>query len=125
VHLYFGDIGGMLPLIRERRLKALALSGPTRARELPDLPAMIESGVPDYQVSTFIGVMAPAATPPAIVGKINASINYALRSPEVTSVAARLNADVEPATPEAFGAFLAAEYAKWSEVVRTAGIKTE
>jgi tripartite-type tricarboxylate transporter receptor subunit TctC len=125
VHLYFGDIGGMLPLIRQHRLKALALSGATRARELPDLPTMIESGVPDYQVSTFIGVMAPAATPPAVVAKLNASINHALQTPEVTSIAARLNANVEPATSEAFGAFLAAEYNKWSEVVRTAGIKIE
>jgi tripartite-type tricarboxylate transporter receptor subunit TctC len=125
VHLYFGDIGGMLPLIRQGRLKALALSGATRARELPDLPTMIESGVPDYQVSTFIGVMAPSGTPPEVVGKINASINFALRTPEVTSVAARLNADVEPATPEAFGAFLAREFDKWSKVVRTAGIKIE
>src|SRR5882757_6170274 len=105
VHMYFGDIGGMLPLIREKRLKALALSGTARARELPELPTMIESGVPDYQVATFIGVMAPAGTPPAIVTK--------------------LNADVEPISSEAFGAFLAKEYDKWSEVVRSAGIKIE
>jgi tripartite-type tricarboxylate transporter receptor subunit TctC len=125
VQLYFADIGGMLPLIREKRLKALALSGATRVRELPELPTMIESGVPDYQVSTFIGIVAPAATPPAIVARLNAAINKSLQTPEVVATAAKLNADVEPASSEAFGAFMTKEFDKWSEVVSRAGIKIE
>jgi tripartite-type tricarboxylate transporter receptor subunit TctC len=125
VQMYFGDIGGMLPLIREKRLKALALSGATRARELPDLPTMIESGVPDYQVSTFIGVMAPAGTPTAVVTRLNRAINRSLGTPEVTAVAAKLNADLTTLSPEDFGAFLYKEYDKWSDVVRGAGIKIE
>ncbi len=91
VQMYFGDIGGMLPLIREKRLKALALSGATRVRELPRLPTMMESGVPDYQVSTFIGVMAPAGTPPAVVTRLNRAINHSLGTPEVTAIAVNLN----------------------------------
>src|SRR5882757_9212034 len=125
VQMYFGDIGGMLPLIREGRLKALALSGATRSRELPDLPTMMESGVPDYEVTTFIGVMAPAATPPAIVAKLNAAFNESLQTPEVTSVAAKLNANVRPASSQEFGAFLAKEHGKWSETVRFSGLKFE
>jgi tripartite-type tricarboxylate transporter receptor subunit TctC len=125
VQMYFGDIGGMLPLINEKRLKALALSGATRSRELPDLPTMIESGVPDYQVSTFIGVMAPAGTPPAVVKQLNRAINHSLGTPEVAAVAAKLNADLTPLSPEDFGAFLGKEYDKWSDVVRAAGIKIE
>ena len=125
IQMYFGDIGGMLPLIREKRLKALALSGAARSRELPDLPTMIESGVPDYQVSTFIGVMAPAGTPSDVVRKLNGAINQSLRTPEVMATAAKLNADVTPASPEDFGAFLYREYDKWSDVVRRAGIKIE
>ena len=125
VHLYFGDIGGMLPLIREGRLKALALSGATRSRELPDLPTMMESGVPDYEVLTFIGVMAPAATPPAVVAKLNSAINESLRTPDVAATAAKLNADVRPTSSREFGTFLARERDKWSEVVRHSGIKLE
>jgi tripartite-type tricarboxylate transporter receptor subunit TctC len=125
VHMYFGDIGGMLPLIREGRLKALALSGATRTRELPDLPTMMESGVPDYEVLTFIGIMAPAATPPAVVARLNAAINEALQTPEVTATAIKRNADVRPASSQEFGAFLVREHAKWSEAVRLSGIKTE
>ena len=123
--MYFGDIGGMLPLIREGRLKALALSGATRSRELPDLPTMMESGVPDYQVSTFIGVMAPTGTPSEIVTQLNRAINRSLGTPQVTAVAAKLNADVTQQSPEDFAAFLYREYDKWSEVVRRAGIKIE
>ena len=123
--MYFGDIGGMLPLIREGRLKALALSGATRSPELPDLPTMMESGVPDYEVRTFIGVMAPAATPPAIVAKLNAAINQSLQTPEVVLAAAKLNADVRPASSQEFGDFLAKEREKWTGVVRLAGIKIE
>ncbi len=125
VHMYFGDIGGMLPLIREGRLKALALSGATRSPELPDLPTMMESGVPDYEVRTFIGVMAPAATPPAIVAKLNAAINQSLQTPDVVLAAAKLNADVRPASSQEFGDFLAKEREKWTGVVRLAGIKIE
>jgi tripartite-type tricarboxylate transporter receptor subunit TctC len=125
VHMYFGDIGGMLPLIREGRLKALALSGAARSVELPDLPTMMESGVPDYEVLTFIGVMAPAATSPAIVAALNAAINRSLLTNEVIATAAKLNADVRPASSETFGAFLANEHVKWSETVRLSGIKME
>jgi tripartite-type tricarboxylate transporter receptor subunit TctC len=125
VQMYFGDIGGMLPLIREKRLKALALSGAVRARELPRLPTMMESGVPDYQVSTFIGVMAPARTPPAVVTRLSQVINHSLGTPEVTAIAVSLNADVTPIPPEEFSAFLRKEYDKWSEVVRSASIKIE
>jgi tripartite-type tricarboxylate transporter receptor subunit TctC len=125
VQMYFGDIGGMLPLIREGRLKALALSGATRARELPDLPTMMESGVPDYEVTTFIGVMAPTATPPAIVAKLNTAINESLQTPEVIATAAKLNADVRPASAQEFNAFLTKEQSKWSEAVRLSGLKFE
>jgi tripartite-type tricarboxylate transporter receptor subunit TctC len=122
VQMYFGDTAAALPLIREGRVRALGWSSTTRNPELPDVPTMIESGVPDYVVLTFIGIMAPAATPPAIVGKLNAAINQALRTPEVIAATARLSAELKPGTPAEFSAFLAREREKWTEVVRHAGI---
>ena len=86
---------------------------------------MMESGVPDYQVSTFIGVMAPAGTPAATVTRLSRAINHSLGTPEVTAVAVNLNADVTPVQADEFGTFLRKEYDKWSEVVRSAGIKIE
>jgi tripartite-type tricarboxylate transporter receptor subunit TctC len=125
VQMYFGDTAAAIPLIREGRVRALGWSATKRNPELPDVPTMIESGVPDYVVLTFIGIMAPARTPPAIVAKLNAAINQALRTPEVTAAAARLSAELKGGTPEEFGAFLAGERVKWSEVVRLSGIKVQ
>ena len=105
VQMFFGDIGGVMPLIREGRLRALALSGETRSPEIPELPTMIESGVPDYVVLTFIGVVAPAATPPAIVDKLNAAINASLQTPEVVAAAKQARAELRPASPRISASF--------------------
>jgi tripartite-type tricarboxylate transporter receptor subunit TctC len=70
-------------------------------------------------------VVAPAGTPEGIIGKLNAAINESLTSPEVTAAFVRLGAEVRPGSPQAFGAFLAAETQKWSTVARTASIKVE
>ncbi len=122
VQMFFGDVAGMLPLIREGRLRALALSSEIRSSELPELPTMIESGLPDYVVLTFIGVVAPAGTPRAIVEKLNGAINQSLGSPEVTAAAARLNADIRPGSADDYGTFLARERERWSDVVRRSGL---
>jgi len=125
VELFFGDIGGVLPLMREGRIRALAISSEKRSADVPDLPTMIESGVPDYVVLTFTGVAAPAGTPPAVVAKLNGAINTALTQPEVGAAYAKLGAEVRPASADDFAAFLAGERAKWDEVVSRSGIKLE
>src|SRR5882757_8694746 len=85
VQMFFGDIGGVLPLMREGTLRALAVSSETRKELVPELPTMIESGVPDYVVLTYVGVVAPAGTPAAIVDRLNAAINESLATPEVAA----------------------------------------
>jgi tripartite-type tricarboxylate transporter receptor subunit TctC len=125
VQMFFGDIAGMLPLLREGTLRALAISSETRSPLVPDLPTMIESGVPDYVVLTYVGVVAPAGTAPGIVGRLNAAINESLASPEVAAAFAKLGAEVRPAPPQDFAAFLAAETRKWSSLARAANIRIE
>jgi tripartite-type tricarboxylate transporter receptor subunit TctC len=125
VQMFFGDIGGVLPLMREGRLRALAVSSEMRNPLVPDVPTMIESGVPDYVVLTYTGVAAPAGTPAAIVDKLNGAINESLAAPDVAAAFARLGAEVRPATPQDFAAFLAAETKKWTEVAKAANIKIE
>jgi tripartite-type tricarboxylate transporter receptor subunit TctC len=125
VQMFFGDIGGVLPLMREGTLRALAVSSDTRNPLVPDLPTMIESGVPDYVVLTYIGVVAPAGTPIGIVEKLNSAINESLTTPDVAAAFARLGAEVQPASPQDFAAFLAAETRKWTEVAKAANIKIE
>lgn len=121
VHMFFGDIAGAMPLIRDGRLRALAWSSEVRHPELPNMPTFIESGV-DYRVLTYIGVVAPIATPAAIVGKLNAAINQALQTPDAQAAFRRIGAEVRPDTPEQFGRFLAGERTQWAEVVRRSGL---
>jgi tripartite-type tricarboxylate transporter receptor subunit TctC len=125
VEMFFGDIGGVLPLIREGRVRALALSSETRSADLPALPTMIESGVPGYVVLTYTGVVAPAATPPEIVQKLNAALNASLQTPEAAAALRRIGAESAPSSAQDFAAFLSAERDKWREVVRHSGIKIE
>ncbi len=125
VQMFFGDIGGVLPLLREGTLRALAVSSEARNALVPDLPTMIESGVPDYVVLTYIGVVAPAGTPAGIVGRLNTAINESLTSPEVAAAFAKLGAELRPGAPADFAAFLAAETQKWSNVVKSANIKVD
>jgi tripartite-type tricarboxylate transporter receptor subunit TctC len=125
VQMFFGDIGGVLPLIREGRVRALALSSETRSADLPALPTMIESGVPGYVVLTYTGVVAPAATPPDVVQKLNAALNASLQTPEAAAALRRIGAESVPSSAQDFAAFLSAERDKWREVVRHSGIKIE
>jgi tripartite-type tricarboxylate transporter receptor subunit TctC len=125
VDMFFGDIGGILPLLQAGTLRALAISSATRSALVPDLPTMIESGVPDYVVLTYIGVVAPAGTAASIIDKLNSAINASLTAPEVAAAFAKLGAEVRPAPPQDFAAFLAAETRKWGDLVKAANIKAE
>jgi tripartite-type tricarboxylate transporter receptor subunit TctC len=125
VQMFFGDIGGILPLLRDGALRALAVSSEMRNALLPDVPTMMESGVPDYVVLTYIGVVAPAGTPANIIGQLNATINASLTAPDVAAALAKLGAEVRLESAQAFAAFLADETQKWATVAKTANIKLE
>jgi tripartite-type tricarboxylate transporter receptor subunit TctC len=111
----------LLPLIRDGKLLALAVTSRARTPLAPELPTMIEAGVPDYEVTTFNGVVAPAGTPAAIIGKLNAAINAGLQTPDMQGRLQKLGAVARPNTPAEFSAFIAAEHAKWSAL----GIKVD
>jgi tripartite-type tricarboxylate transporter receptor subunit TctC len=104
----------LLPLIRDGRLRALAVTSRERTPLAPDLPTMIEAGVRDYEVTTFNGVMAPTGTPAAVIAKLNAAINAGLQTPDMQGRLQKLGAVMRPNTPSEFGIFIAAEHAKWS-----------
>ena len=86
---------------------------------------MIEAGVPDYEVTTFQGVVAPAGTPREIVAKLNAAINEGLGSAEMRETITKLGGVTTLGTPEELGAFMAAQGAKWSAVAKAANIKVD
>jgi tripartite-type tricarboxylate transporter receptor subunit TctC len=92
---------------------------------LPDVPTMAESGLPELRVVTWNGLVAPTGTPDAIVRRLNASINEALKSPEIRATLAKFGSEPLGGTPQEFASFVAAESKQWSEIIRRSGVKTE
>ena len=112
----------LLPHIKSGKLRAIAVGTPKRIAALPDVPSVAELGYPDFETSQWYGVSVVAGTPREIVLKLNAEINKALQSSQVTQRYATDNATAEIGTPEQYGAFIAKEQARWSDVVRRAHI---
>jgi tripartite-type tricarboxylate transporter receptor subunit TctC len=125
VHMLFGEVAGLLPLVREGKIRALGVASAGRNALAPDLPTLIEGGLPDFVALTFTGVMAPAGTPASIVNKLNAAVNESLQPLDVVAALGKLGAEVRTGSPEEFGAFLAKERDKWVDVVARTGIKAE
>jgi tripartite-type tricarboxylate transporter receptor subunit TctC len=115
----------LLPHIKSGKLRAVAVGTTKRIPALPDVATVAELGYPDFETSQWYGVMVKAGTPREIVMKLNAEINKALQSSQVTQRYATDNAVAEIGTPEQFGAFIAKEQARWREVVRKANITIE
>jgi tripartite-type tricarboxylate transporter receptor subunit TctC len=125
IQMMIDGIGSLLPHIRDGKARALAVTGARRSADLPDVPTMIESGYPDYLLTFWTGILAPAGTPPDIVGKLNAAINEGLSSAEMKQSLARFNVEPNIAPPREFSTFVAAEARKWADIVKATGIKVE
>jgi tripartite-type tricarboxylate transporter receptor subunit TctC len=125
IQMMIDGIGSLLPHIRDGKARALAVTGAKRSADLPDVPTMIESGYPDFLLTFWTGIMAPAGTPADIVGKLNGAINEGLSSAEMKQSLARFNVEPNIASLQEFGTFLAAEARKWADIVKATGIKVE
>jgi tripartite-type tricarboxylate transporter receptor subunit TctC len=125
VQLAIDNVTALRGQILDGRLRALAVTSAARQKDFPDVPTMIEGGVPDYVVTSFFGVVAPAGTPVPIVAKLNAVINDALRSDVLRDNLKKLGAEPTIETPEKFSAFIAAETRKWTEIADVAHIKID
>jgi tripartite-type tricarboxylate transporter receptor subunit TctC len=122
-HMIIDAPGVLLAHIRDNKLRALAVTGPTRNANLPDVPTMVESGYPDFLMTFWTGVVAPAGTSPAIVTKLNEAINKGLQSAALKARLASFQVEPKPGSPADFAAFIASESKKWAEVIKAAGIK--
>jgi tripartite-type tricarboxylate transporter receptor subunit TctC len=122
VQMTFPDVSILLPLIRENKIKPLAVTSATRHPQLPNVPTMAESGVADYVTTFWTGVIAPAGTSPSIVGQLNRAINDGLKSQPVRDTFAKVGAVTSPGSPQDFANFIAAETRKWAAIAKTAGI---
>jgi tripartite-type tricarboxylate transporter receptor subunit TctC len=123
VSMTFASILSSLPQYRANRLRALAVTGGKRSAAAPELPTMQEAGVKDYESATWYGIVAPAATPSDIVGKLNAEIVAILKQPETHDRLSKEGADPVGNSPQEFGKFIRSEIEKWRKVIRAAGIQ--
>ena len=125
LHFIIDAPGVLLPHIQGGKLRALAVTSPTRSADLPGVPTMAESGYPDFLMTFWTGVVAPAGTPQAVVERLNKVINDGLASAEMKKSLARFRVEPRPGSPKDFAAFIASESKKWAGVISSAGIKVE
>jgi tripartite-type tricarboxylate transporter receptor subunit TctC len=125
VAYFFSPISAALSHIREGKLVALAVSSAKRASTLPNVPTIAESGLPGFDYNLWVGMFAPAGTPPDVVEKINADVNRLLREPDVRERMSALGAEPMPMTPTEFDKFMRAEMDDAAKVVKAAGIKLQ
>jgi tripartite-type tricarboxylate transporter receptor subunit TctC len=123
VHMFFSNLVTAMPHARSGKLRAIAVSTSKRSQQVPELPTVAESGLPGYELTNWIGMFAPAATPHAIVLRLNRDIAAILGSPDMQERFRLQGLDLVSSTPEEFAAFVRAELAKWRRVVKESGAK--
>ena len=123
--MLFAVMQPLQPQIQTGKLRALAVTSAKRFPLLPDLPTIAESGYPGFEALAWNGVLVPAATPKAIVQRLNAEINAVLKDPDVVQKMHAAGFDLVGGTPEDFGALIKSESEKWVPVIRKAGVKIE
>ena len=111
--------------VKDGKIKAIATTGLKRARLMPDVPTVAESGVPGFEVDSWHGMLAPAKVPREIIAKLNREIVAILGKPEVRDALLSEGGEITPGTPEQFAAFLKSDVAKWAKVVKESGITSE
>jgi tripartite-type tricarboxylate transporter receptor subunit TctC len=123
--MIFAVMQPLQPQIQAGKLRALAVTSAKRFPLLPDLPTIAESGYPGFESLAWNGVLVPAATPKAVVMRLNAEINAVLKDPDVVQKMHASGFDLIGGTPEEFGSLIKAESDKWTPVIRKAGVKIE
>jgi tripartite-type tricarboxylate transporter receptor subunit TctC len=125
IQVHMGAKSVLLPLIENGKMRALAVTSAERWPELPDVPTMRERGFEGFPTALWFGLLAPAGTPAAVIGKLNAAVNARLKAPETRAAIGKLGLDARPLTPEEFGRVLADDVKLWRQVTEESGVKPE
>ena len=123
IEMMFDSVPTMAPMIEAGRVKALRTSGRMRSPVLPNVPTIAEAGIPGYDATIWIGVMAPAGTPKPIVERLNREINKILSRPDIQESWQRQGANTMVMKPEEFGAYIESEIARWAKLIKANGIQ--
>jgi tripartite-type tricarboxylate transporter receptor subunit TctC len=125
IPLVYTAIAGAIPHVKSGKLLPIAVSSSKRASSMPDVATFIENGVTDFEASSWVGLLAPAKTPRAIIARLNTELTAVLNDPEVKERLNGMGITAAPGTAESFGAELSRDLAKYGPVVKAAGIKAE
>lgn len=128
VSIMFAAVPAAAPLLRTKKLRAIAVTGPQRTPMLPDVPTVRESGIAalkSFELRAWFGLLAPAQTPAPLIARLNTDLNRVLALPEVRSLLAQNGFEVTQGTPETFASFIATEQSRWAGVARTSGVRAE
>ncbi len=125
VPIMFGNISVAVPHIKSGKLRAIASTGAARSPLLPEVPTVAESGLKDFAVATWFGLLGPAGMPADLAARIQRDVLRVLATPEVRNRLVDLGVDIVASTPEEFAAYLRTEIARYAKVIKDAGIKAE
>ncbi|MBI4190581.1 MAG: tripartite tricarboxylate transporter substrate binding protein [Betaproteobacteria bacterium] len=125
VSMMFSAPPAALPLVNTGRRRALGVSGLKRLIAAPEIPTISESGVAGYEVDSWSGLLAPAATPKKIISKLNAEVSNTMKLPDVRDRLPPLGVEAKTTTAEQFATYLEAEITKWAKIIRETGVRPE
>jgi tripartite-type tricarboxylate transporter receptor subunit TctC len=125
VDMFFGAANQLLPHLRSGRLRALAVSGVKRLPSLPDVPTMDEAGVKGYEADVWLALAAPGGTPAPVIDQINRETHKVMTAPDVKSKLSEQGIEVLVSTPQQMNQRAAGDLKRWTEIIRTAGIKAQ
>ena len=125
IQLIFATAASAVGAIKSGKINALAVTTLKRSPLVPDLPTIAETGLKGFEANNWYGIMVPAKTPRAIINRLNKDVSTALMTPSIKELLFKQGLDVAPESPEAFGAYIKSEHAKWAKVVKAANLKAE
>lgn len=125
VSIMFADISSSIEFIKSGQMRAFAAIAPQRSAIFPELPTVVETVLPTFDLNSWTALVAPAGTPPPVIAKLNSALNQILAIPEVKSRLLELGAEAQGTTPAELDAFIKSEVARWGTLVKEAGLEPE
>ena len=125
INLIFATAASAIPHVKSGKIRALAVTTSSRSKLVPDLPTVAEAGLKGFEANNWYGVVVPMKTPRPIIDRLNREFTAVLKMPEIQEILFKQGLDAAPSTPEAFGAYIKAETAKWAKVIKVSGAKPE